>query len=72
MVLNDNFLINFENYLNQIINFYIHEELVEHYQKILDDCRNKKFYIINSFNIIYNEKGFILFITPISLKNGTL
>jgi hypothetical protein len=65
LVINDNFLVNFENYLNQIINFYIHEKLVElvkHYQKILDDYRNKKFYIINSFNIIYDEKGFILFI----------
>jgi len=114
LVINNNFLLNFENYLNQIINFYInrpidkiihwnnggediyniiatmfyemrnnnhnelrayvdqekliwHKEFVEHYQKILDDYRNKKFYIINSFNIFIKSKnnidiGFILFI----------
>jgi hypothetical protein len=44
-----------------------HKEFVEHYQKILDDYRNKKFYIINSFNIFIKSKnnidiGFILFI----------
>jgi hypothetical protein len=43
------------------------KEFVEHYQKILDDYRNKKFYIINSFNIFIKSKdnidiGFILFI----------
>ena len=43
-----------------------YKEFVEHYQKILDDYRNKKFYIINSFNIFIKDKdkdiGFILFI----------
>jgi hypothetical protein len=44
-----------------------HKEFVENYQKILDDYRNKKFYIINSFNIFIKSKdnidiGFILFI----------
>jgi hypothetical protein len=115
LVINDKFLVNFENYLNQIINFYInipidkinhwynngqslhnivatmfserlynnnhkeiyayidqekliwHKEFVEHYRKILDDYRNKKFYIINSFNIFIKSMnnidiGFILFI----------
>jgi predicted amino acid-binding ACT domain protein len=115
--INDKFLVNFENYLNQIINFYInipidkinhwldnngeninesineknkkykliythadeyladvykeksiwHKEFVENYQKILDDYRNKKFYIINSFNIFIKsmdniDTGLILFI----------
>jgi len=116
LVINDKFLVNFENYLNQIINFYInipidkinqwydnngksirqsiiekinkyklnydsdelladeykeksiwHKEFVENYQKILDDYRNNKFYIINSFNIFIKSKdnidtGLILFI----------
>ena len=43
-----------------------YKEFVEHYQKILDDYRNKEFYIINSFNIFIKSKdkdiGFILFI----------
>ena len=44
-----------------------YKEFVAHYQKILDDYRNKKFYIINSFNIFIKSKnnidiGFILFI----------
>ena len=69
LVINNKFLINFKNYLNQIIywhiniqiiqkvdqeKFNIRKKLVEHYQKILDDYKNKKFYIINSFNIIKN------------------
>ena len=116
LVINDKFLVNFENYLNQIINFYInipihkidywydnnrksihesivekfrkykpiyddnelfankykeksiwHKEFIENYQKILDDYRNKKFYIINSFNVFIKNKdnidtGLILFI----------
>jgi hypothetical protein len=116
LVINDKFLVNFKNYLNQIINFYInipidkisywhdnngksiresiiekinkyklnyddnellayeykeksiwHKEFVENYQKILDDYRNNKFYIINSFNIFIKHKdnidtGLILFI----------
>jgi len=76
---NDILVINFKNYLNQIIYWYINiqitqsnkqekltvQQIVDHYQKILDDYKNKKFYIINSFNIINKEKGekgFILFI----------
>ena len=44
-----------------------HKEFVKHYRKILDDYRNKKFYIINSFNIFIKSMnnidiGFILFI----------
>jgi hypothetical protein len=79
LVINNKFLINFKNYLNQIIYWYINiqitqsnkqekltvQQIVDHYQKILDDYKNKKFYIINSFNIINKEKGekgFILFI----------
>ena len=91
LVINNKFLINFKNYLNQIIywhinipiiqkvdqeKFNIRKKLVEHYQKILDDYKNKKFYIINSFNIIKTingtqgtdsrtntrEVGFVLFI----------
>lgn len=69
LVINNKFLISFKNYLNQIIywhinipiiqkvdqeKFNIRKKLVEHYQKILDDYKNKKFYIINSFNIIKN------------------
>ena len=76
LIINNKFLINFKNYLNQIIYWYINipitesnkleeitiPQIIDHYQKILDDYKNKKFYIINSFNIINREKGFILFI----------
>ena len=89
LVINNKFLINFKNYLNQIIYWHINipiiqkvdqekfnnirKKLVEHYQKILDDYKNKKFYIINSFNIItrtqctdhrtnISEGSFVLFI----------
>jgi len=91
LVINNKFLVNFKNYLNQLIYWYLNiqiniqinesktkmeerlnvrQKLVEHYQKILNDYKNKKFYIINSFNIILNnitnrqekEIGFILFI----------
>ena len=60
MQIDSNYKFLFVDYLNHIINFYkkykkMNINNVDDYIKLLDDYKNNKFYIINSYNIYINQ-----------------